>query len=223
MTIKERMDKGMMYHEFGFGLEEFKEEADMLSAERQKYKEPVFDYNKTRPKQTKKRALLLEKIFAKVGDNCWIEPPIRVAYGKNVTWGEGCYANFNLTLVDDSSITIGDNVMFAPNVVVSTAGHPIYPPYRKLGTQYSLPISIGSNVWIGAGAIILPGVTIGDNTVIGAGSIVTRSIPSNCVAYGNPCRVIREISDRDKQFYFRDKKFDEEFVLQAENKLKSEN
>lgn len=219
MTIKERMEKGMMYHEFGFDRPEYKKEADELSQERQKYKEPVYDYNATRPNETEKREILLREIFGSVGKNCWIEPPVRVAYGKNVSWGDGCYANFNLVLVDDSKITIGDNVMFAPNVVVSTAGHPIYPPYRKMGTQYSLPIKIGNNVWIGAGAIILPGVEIGDNTVIGAGSIVTRSIPSNCVAYGNPCRVAREISDKDKQFYFRDKEFDAEFIAQAEEKL----
>lgn len=214
MTIKERMEKGMMYHEFGFGIEKYQAEAKMLANERSKYKEPVFDFNNTRPSEMDKRNLLLNEIFGKA-NGCWIEPPLRVAYGKNVFWGKDCYANFNLTLVDDSKIYIGDNVMFAPNVVVSTAGHPIDPFYRKLGTQYSLEIKIGNNVWIGAGAIILPGVTIGDNTVIGAGSVVTRSIPANVVAYGNPCKVAREIGERDKKYYFRDMQFDEEFIEEA--------
>lgn len=219
MTIKERMEKGMMYHEFGFFRPEFKQEADALTQERSQYKEPVYDYNLTRPSESAKRKQLLEQIFGSVGKGVWIEPPVRVSYGKNVFWGKGCYANFNLVLVDDSRIDIGDNVMFAPNVVVSTAGHPIRPDYRKIGTQYSLPIKIGNNVWIGAGAVILPGVSIGDNTVIGAGSIVTRSIPANCVAYGNPCRVQREISEHDDEFYFRDLKFDDEFVSQADEYL----
>ena len=217
MTIKERMEKGMMYHEFGFGLEKYKDEANRLTFERSKYKEFVYDFNNTRPSQTKERERLLREIFGKVGEGCFVEPPLRVAYGKNVTMGKDCYANFNLVLVDDSKITIGDNVMFAPNVVVSTAGHPVDPTFRQMGTQYSLEIKIGNNVWIGAGAVILPGVTIGDNTVIGAGSIVTRSIPENVVAFGNPCKVVREIGERDKKYYFRDLAFDQEFIDEANN------
>ena len=221
MKIKERMEQGLMYHEFGFHRPDFKQEADTLTSERSAYKEYVYDYNMTRPSQQTERRQLLEKIFGNVGKGVWIEPPLRVAYGKNVSMGKGCYANFNLVLVDDSPIEIGNDVLFAPNVVISTAGHPIRPDYRCIGTQYSLPIKIGNNVWIGAGAVILPGVTIGDNTVIGAGSVVTRSIPANCVAYGNPCRVQRQIGEKDEKYYFRDLQFDDEFIMQAEEYIAS--
>ncbi len=171
--------------------------------------ERLYEYNATRPSETYKREMLLRFMFAEVGEGCYIEPPLRANWGgHHVHFGNHVYANFNLTLVDDTHIYVGDCVMFGPNVTVATAAHPTEPTLRRRGLQYNVPVRIGSNVWVGAGAIILPGVTIGDNTVIGAGSVVTRDIPANVVAVGNPCRVLRELGERDREYYFRDKKID---------------
>lgn len=169
--------------------------------------EKLYDYNMTRPTEQKKREEMLKDMFAEIGENCYIEPPLHANWGgKNVHFGNNVYANFNLTLVDDTHIYVGDCTMFAPNVTVSTAGHPINPELREQAYQYNIPIHIGRNCWIGAGTVITPGVTIGDNTVIGAGSVVTKDIPANVVAVGNPCRVMREIGERDKEYFFRDRK-----------------
>jgi galactoside O-acetyltransferase len=131
-------------------------------------------------------------MFAELGDGCYLEPPFHANFGgAHVHFGKNIYANFNLTLVDDTHIYVGDNTMFGPNVTIATAGHPISPPLREQGLQYNLPVHIGSNCWLGAGAIVLPGVTIGNNVVIGAGSVVTKDLPDNVVAVGNPCRVLR--------------------------------
>lgn len=176
-----------------------------------------YDYNATRPSESEKRQELMKKMFAEIGENCYIEPPLHSNWGgHHVHLGANVYANFNLTLVDDTHIYIGDYTMIAPNVVIATAGHPIAPEYREKAFQYNIPVHIGRNCWIGAGAVILPSVTIGDNTVIGAGSVVTKDIPANVVAYGNPCRVIREIGDHDREFYFKDKRIlDEDRELLA--------
>lgn len=123
-------------------------------------------------------------------------------------FGKNIYANFNLTLVDDTHIYVGDYTMFGPNVVVASAGHPILPSLRVKAYQYNFPVRIGKNCWIGAGVVIVPGVTIGAGTVIGAGSVVTKDIPANRRAVGNPCRVLREISDHDREFYFKDRRID---------------
>ena len=148
-------------------------------------------------------------MFAEIGENCYIEPPLHSNFGgKHCHWGNDVYANFNLTMVDDTHIYVGDNTMFGPNVILATAGHPILPMLREQGYQYNAPIHIGKNCWLGAGVIVLPGITIGDNTVIGAGSVVTKDIPSNVFAVGNPCKVLREINDRDKEFYFKNRKID---------------
>lgn len=164
--------------------------------------EKLYDFNATRPTEIEKREKMLKEMFAEIGEGCYIEPPLRSNWaGRHVHFGNKVYANFNLTLVDDTHIYVGDNTMFGPNVVVATAAHPIDPEVRKLGTEYNKPIHIGKNCWIGAGAIILPGITIGDNVVIGAGSVVTKNIPSNVVAVGNPCKILREISDEDKINY----------------------
>ena len=169
----------------------------------------LYDFNQTRPTELDKREQMLKEMFAEIGERCYIEPPLRTNFGgKHVHFGNDVYANFNLTLVDDTHIYVGDNTMFAPNVIVATAAHPILPELRVQGLQYNMPVHIGKNCWIGAGAIILPGVTIGDNTVIGAGSVVTRDIPANVVAVGNPCRVMRPISDHDREYYFRDRKIE---------------
>ena len=155
--------------------------------------EKLYDYNATRPNEQEKREALLKEMFAEIGEGCYIEPPLHANWaGAHVHFGNNVYANFNLTLVDDTDIYVGDKVMFAPNVTVATAGHPINPELRYQAMQYNIPVHIGNNVWIGANAVVLPGVTIGDNSVIGAGSVVTKDIPANVVAVGNPCRVIRE-------------------------------
>jgi galactoside O-acetyltransferase len=171
--------------------------------------EKQYEYNLTRPHETEKRQALLKEMFAEIGDGCYIEPPLSSNWGgKHIHFGKSVYANFNLTLVDDTHVYVGDCTMFGPNVVIATAGHPILPELREKGHQYNVPVRIGKNCWIGAGAIILPGVTIGDNTVIGAGSVVTKDIPSNVVAVGNPCKVLRPIGERDKDYYFKDRKID---------------
>ena len=171
----------------------------------------LYRFNKTLPIQIGKRNRLLRKMFAEIGDGCYIEPPLHANFaGKHCHFGKNVYANFNLTLVDDTHIYIGDYTMIGPNVTITSAGHPILPLLREKGYQYNMQIHIGKNCWIGAGAIILPGVTIGDNSVIGAGSVVTKDIPENVVAVGNPCRVLREIGEKDKAFYFKDRRIDYE-------------
>ena len=168
------------------------------------YIDKLYDYNATRPYEGEKRAQLLREMLAEVGENCYIEPPLHSNFGgHHVHLGKNVYANFNLTLVDDTHIYIGDCTMIGPNVTIATAGHPVLPELREKGFQYNVPVHIGRNCWLGAGVIVLPGVTIGDNTVIGAGSIVTKDIPANVVAVGNPCRVLREIGQKDREMYFR--------------------
>lgn len=175
--------------------------------------EKLYDFNMTRPLEMKKREAMLKEMFAEIGENCYIEPPFYANWGgRHVHFGNHVYANFHLTLVDDTHIYVGDNTMFGPNVTVATAGHPILPELREKEYQYNAAVHIGRNCWIGAGAIILPGITIGDNSVIGAGSVVTKNIPPNVVAVGNPCRVLREISERDRKYYFKDRKIDYEEI-----------
>ena len=164
-------------------------------------------FNQTRPTELERRQALLREMFAEVGENCYIEPPLHTNFGgRHVHFGRQVYANFNLTLVDDTHIYVGDCTMFGPNVVVATAGHPILPELREQGYQFNMPVHIGRNCWLGSGAIVLPGVTIGDNVVVGAGSVVTKDLPDNVVAVGNPCRVLREVGERDRQFYYRDRR-----------------
>lgn len=197
MNIKEKMHAGELYLPF---------EEELITEQLQKL-DRLYDFNMTRPTEMEKRNALLKEMFAEIGENCYIEPPFHSNFGGgHVHFGNNVYANFNLTLVDDTHIYVGDNTMFGPNVTVATAGHPILPELRQQGYQYNAPIHIGENCWIGAGALILPGITIGDNVVIGAGSVVTKDIPSNVVAVGNPCRILREINDHDKEYYFKDKK-----------------
>ena len=174
--------------------------------------EKLYEFNQTRPSELEKRTEMLSEMFAQIGENCYIEPPLHSNWGgHHVHFGKNIYANFNLTLVDDTYIYVGDYTMFGPNVTIATAGHPICPELRERGLQYNMPVHIGKNCWLGAGVIVLPGVTIGDNVVIGAGSVVTKDIPSNVVAVGNPCRVLREVNARDKEFYFKDRKIDSRF------------
>ena len=198
MTTRERMQSGKLY--FCTDEEIAKEQLECL--------EILYDYNHTRPSESQKREQILKNLLAEIGENCYIEPPLHANWGKYTHFGNNVYANFNLTLVDDTDIFVGDNVMFGPNVIIATAGHPVDPPLREKVAQFNIPVRIGKNVWIGAGAIVLPGVTIGDHSVIGAGSVVTKDIPPNVVAVGNPWRVLREINDRDKEYYYKDLKID---------------
>ena len=169
----------------------------------------LYDFNQTRPTQQELRGRLLRELLAEVGENCYIEPPLHANWGCHTHLGSNVYANFNLTLVDDTDIYIGDSVMIGPNVTIATAGHPVDPELRRKVAQFNIPVRIGNNVWIGAGAVILPGITIGENSVIGAGSIVTKDIPANVVAVGNPCRVLRPISERDREFYYKDRRIEQ--------------
>ena len=167
----------------------------------------LYDFNMTRPTQLDKREEMLKEMFAEIGENCYIEPPLHSNWGgRHVHFGKNVYANFGLTLVDDTHIYVGDGTMFGPNCVIATAGHPIDPELRERQLQYNIPVHIGKNCWLGAGVLVMPGVTIGDNSVIGAGSVVTKDIPANVIAVGNPCRVLREIGEHDKEFYFKDRR-----------------
>lgn len=181
--------------------------------EQEKCLDKLYEFNMTRPIEGKKRQEMLKDMFAEIGEDCYIEPPFHANWGgRHVHFGDKVYANFNLTLVDDTHIYVGDRTKFGPNVIVDTATHPIMPELREKGCQYNLPVHIGKNCWIGAGTIILPGVTIGDNTVIGAGSIVTHDIPADCVAYGSPCKVARQIGEHDRMFYERNRTITQEVI-----------
>ena len=197
MDVKEKMHNGDLYYP----------NDESIASEQLKCLNRLYDFNMTRPTETDKRKSMLKEMFAEIGEGCYIEPPFHANFGgKHVHFGKNIYANFNLTLVDDTHIYVGDYTMFGPNVTVATAGHPILPELRQKGYQYNAPVHIGKNCWIGAGAVIVPGITIGDNVVIGAGSIVTKNIPSNTVAVGNPCRVLREVNEHDREFYFKDRR-----------------
>ena len=197
MDMNEKLHSGVLY---------LPDDDDIIDLQ-EKCLEKLYDFNMTRPREMEKRSAMLKDMFAEIGEECYIEPPLHANWGgHHVHFGNRVYANFNLTLVDDTHIYVGDCTMFAPNVTVATAGHPIAPCLRKYGIQYNAPVRIGKNCWIGAGALIMPGVTIGDNTVIGAGSVVTKDIPSNVVAVGNPCRVMREINEQDMITYFKGRK-----------------
>lgn len=188
MNHREKMHSGELY----FPGDE------QIMVEQTGYLDKLYDFNQTRPTEFDKRTHMLKEMFAEMGEGCYIEPPLHSNFGGHHThFGKGVYANFNLTLVDDTHIYVGDHTMLGPNVTLATAGHPILPKMREKGYQYNLPIHIGRNCWLGAGVVVLPGITIGDNVVVGAGSIVTKDLPSNVVAVGNPCRVLREIVEDD--------------------------
>lgn len=186
---KEKMLDGELYLAFG----------DELFEERQHAKEVLFEYNQLPPKEIDRRNKLLRDLFGKVGEKFFIEPPFRCDYGYNISWGENSYANYNCTILDCNKVTIGKNVLIGPNVNIFAAGHPVHPELRLQELEYAYEVQVGDNVWIGGGTTINPGVTIGENSVIGSGSVVTKDIPANVVAAGNPCCVIREITDADKK------------------------
>lgn len=203
-TMKEKLHTGEIYYPSG----------DEIMSEQLACLDKLYDFNLTRPTELDKRAEMLKDMFAEIGEDCYIEPPLRSNWGgHHVHFGNSVYANFNLTLVDDTHIYVGDYTMIGPNVTIATAGHPILPELREKAYQFNQPVHIGRNCWLGAGVVVLPGVTIGDNSVIGAGSIVTKDIPANVVAVGNPCRVLREINERDREYYFKDKKINWDDII----------
>lgn len=190
MTMRERILNGKLFTDYCEGLPEDRSQA----------KRRMIALNATGPDDIPERMKLIKETFGGEGSP-WIEPPIYFCYGYNIVFEGSAYLNFNCNFVDDNVITIGEGTLFGPNVTVATTSHPLNPEYR--GYMYSQPVKIGKNCWIGSGAIICPGVTIGDGTTIGAGSVVTKDIPANCVAVGNPCRVLRELNEEDMKNYRR--------------------
>ena len=200
MNQKERMLAGLPYKAWLDGLEE----------ERELCKQKVYEFNLLPPKERSRIPALLKELLGKTGASLWVEPPFHCDYGWNIEVGENFFANDNLTILDVGKVTIGKNVMIAPNVSIYTAGHPVHPDSRNSGYEYGIPITIGDNVWIGGSVVILPGVTIGNNAVIGAGSVVTKDIPDNAIAAGSPCKVIRTITEADRNYYYKKVPFDVE-------------
>lgn len=199
MTEYERMVRGLIY--------------DPMDKEIQAEQVPLLDglwaFNQLKPSDPEKKEQYMKEVFAECGENCYIELPFHANWGgAHVHFGSGIYANSNLTLVDDGHIYIGNRVMIGPNVVLTTANHPIEPELRARGLQYNKDIHIGENAWIGAGVIVVPGVSIGKNAVIGAGSVVTKDIPDGVVAVGNPCRVLREVSQHDREYFYKNERID---------------
>ena len=209
MTQYERMKRGLVFDAC---------DEEILKMQ-QPFKTKLWKFNKLKPTDTKKKEAYMKEVFAECGDNCYIELPFHASWGgHHVHFGNRIFANFNLTLIDDGHIYVGDRVLFAPNVTVVTANHPLDPDLRRYEMQYNRDVHIGENTWIGTGTIVLPGVTIGNNCIIGAGSIVTRDVPNNSLAYGNPCRIIREVGEYDREFFFRTDRLDWENLQETLDK-----
>ena len=204
MTEYEKMVKGFIYNPCD----------EEIMSEQIQYQDKLWEFNQLKPSQYVEKTKFMKEVFAECGNDCYIELPFRANWGgHHVHFGSGIYANSNLTIVDDGHVYIGDKVMFGPNVTIATANHPIEPTLREKGLQYNKDVYIGENTWIGAGVIIVPGVRIGKNTVIGAGSIVTKDIPDNVVAVGNPCHVLREVGERDKKYFYKNEEIDWETII----------
>ncbi len=199
MTQYERMAAGLIYDPG---------DPEIMSMQ-VPFQDALWEFNQLKPSDYEKKTEYMKKIFAECGDNCYIELPFRANWGgHNVHFGSGIYVNSNLTVVDDGHIYVGDKVMFGPNVTIATANHPMNAELRARSYQYNKDVYIGENVWIGAGVVIVPGVHIGKNSVIGAGSIVTKDIPDNVVAVGNPCRVLRAVGEHDNEYFYKNEKID---------------
>jgi len=204
MTQYERMIAGLIY-----------DPADEeIVNEQLMYMDLLWEFNRLKPSQLKEKEQYLNNVFAECGEGCYIELPLRANWGgHHVHLGDHVYANSNLTLVDDGHIFIEDRVMIGPNVTIVTAAHPIEDSLRARGLQFNKDVRIGENVWLGAGVIILPGVKIGKNAVIGAGSILTKDIPENVVAVGNPCRILREVREHDREYFYKEERIDWESLV----------
>lgn len=191
MTEWERMQKGLVYNDFDQDLFNKRVEAKKLFKA----------YNKTEDEEIDLRNKIMKQLFKNVGENVWIEPDFRCEFGKNITIGDNVYINFGCIILDCSEVTIGFHTLLGPNIGLYAANHSTDATERINGGCYGKPIHIGNNVWLGGDVKVLQGVTIGDNTIIGAGSIVTKDIPDNVIAVGNPCKVIRKITEEDKTDY----------------------
>ncbi|GKU23691.1 sugar O-acetyltransferase [Clostridium folliculivorans] len=200
MNQKERMLAGLPYKAW----------LDGLSEERMENKLKIHEYNLLSPDEKDKIEKLIKDILGKTGENIVVEQPFHCDYGKNIEVGNNFFANYNLTILDVGKVVIGKNAQFAPNVSLYTAGHPIHPDSRNSGYEYGIGITIGDNVWLGGNVVVNPGVNIGNNVVIGSGSVVTKDIPDNVIAVGNPCKVIREITEEDRKYYYKNHEFDVE-------------
>lgn len=199
MTQYERMVKGLIYNPAD----------EEIMKEQFSFQDKLWRFNQLMPSQFEEKQKYMREVFASCGDNCYIELPLRANWGgHHLHLGSNVYINFNLTLVDDGHIFLSDNVMLGPNVTIATANHPIDPELRSMGLQYNKDVYIGENAWIGANVVIVPGIRIGKNAVIGAGSVVTKDIPDNTLAVGNPCRVLREVSQRDREFFYKNEPID---------------
>ena len=198
MNQKERMLAGLPYKAW----------LDGLSEERLENKKRVFAFNHLEPDRQDEKERLLKEILGKTGEYVNIEVPFHCDYGYNIEVGENFFANYNFTVLDTGKVRIGANAQIGPNVSIYAAGHPVHPDSRNSGYEYGIGITIGDNVWIGGNTCILPGVTIGNNVVIGAGSVVTKDIPDSVIAAGNPCRIIRAVTEADRDFYYRGRRFD---------------
>lgn len=200
MDQKERMLAGLPYKAW----------LDGLSEERLACKRIIYEYNLLSPDEGERARELMKKLLGRTGEFFHIEPPFHCDYGSNIEIGENFFSNYGLTILDVGKVVIGGNAQIAPNVSIYTAGHPVHPDSRNSGYEYGIPVAIGDNVWIGGNVVILPGVTIGSNSVIGAGSVITKDIPEWVIAAGNPCRVIRSITEEDRKYYFQHRVFDVE-------------
>ena len=200
MNQKERMLCNLPYKAWLDGLPE----------ERLACQEKLWEFNNLPPQRWEELPSLLKNILGGLGEGSVILPPLHCDYGSNIYIGDRVEVNYNLTVLDVGRVTIGDRVFIAPNVSIYTAGHPVHPQSRRSGYEYGIDVSIGDDVWIGGSVTILPGVHIGSGSVIGGGSVVTKDIPANVIAAGNPCRVLRPITEEDRDFYFRDRRFDVE-------------
>ena len=204
MTEYEKMVKGLIYNPGD----------EKIMSEQLQYQDKLWEFNQLKPSQYSEKIKYMKEMFAECGDDCYIELPFRANWGgHHVHFGSGIYANSNLTIVDDGHVYVGDKVMFGPNVTIATANHTIEPTLRAKGLQYNKDVYVGENTWIGAGVIIVPGVRIGKNTVIGGGSVVTKDIPDNVVAVGNPCRVLREVGEHDKKYFYKNEEIDWETII----------
>lgn len=194
MTEKEKMSKQMLY--------DANYDVDLLK-ERVKAKNMCYDFNQLRPSETEKQNEILRELFGSTKENFCIVAPFWCDYGYNIHIGENFFANHNVVILDCGKVTFGDNVFVAPNCIFSTAGHPLDVEQRNKGLEYAYPITVEDNVWIGANVTVLPNVTIGSGSVIGAGSVVNKDIPRGVIAVGNPCRVVRKLTEEDKKKYWK--------------------